>query len=1216
MEIYFDYKDSNLSSQKDVKYKQNEIIFFKDIIYDNRIFGKSSTFEELVWVSKSNKSIEESRSSIIFNVDFSKNNLKEKNYNKSFIINSNVLKENNKMFHVKYCPFVLRETNSNKYYKVKTYKDIEHYNDLLNVKLYKINNIRKHKFKILSKDINIRIIDHIRLKKFNRIKEQKFFFVKKTVNKEVNIYKDIANFKIDLNGYLNKTYNLKPKIKNTLLNKTFNLKPENKIIRKNTYYRLKMIKNHEALLNKNFSFKTDLYCKKNKFYLGSKTINNYYCNKRYMFSSKNINDFYVGKYINLRDFSVNAKVNKFYFGNSNNKSFKIIDDVFCNKDLNKVIINESFNTSGGRKKVNIFDYTNTFTPSRYKTNIFEYEFLHKDRESFKIFEFTKAHKSKEKIDIFNQLFLGKSRTSIKPHIQLINLKYNNKSIKSYDLISLYKNKMKFRTSTFSRLAKTSNEFNKNNDQESLLARRFKFDLFDENIKLKTIKRHYNYSNKNIDILKKRYFGERNNNKFVKKNSTSLVINNTTIFSEMKNKNFEIINKLINMRDIPKNIEDYVPIIMCNKINKNADIFYNTYYFNNSSFDFNIKDYSAKGQRYSKNFNILDNSRKADIKLKNFFTNYYNISANKYKKNTQLNYTYYFLNKNNKKYKTTNKTFLKKNKKSIDFNNEPINISNINIKTNYFKEEYNLKTNAKNYKTLNNITISNIFKRVLPNSEFTWFSKLNTDVKTGLESKQFFKSKNNYFYEYGKHFFKRINTNNYNIQDSVKAKIVKTAGYEESISAKLKDKDCGNISEILFIDKKENLTKYFNELNLNKNNKDICLEEHFYFDKNFVETYYDDLKLWISDKGAKEVYMDLCGHVGTYSDSFGDQLKFLSGSVDELLLPQIDFDYSSFTKDIVNENGQPLKPIKIIDDRTFVSKYPTEMPVLPTKLGIEYIDVPVNVLVHILEVFYNIWHKKIFEFGNMDMKMATNRMLEYIASYMNLTMPEVNKKQCARIYRLIRWYCETAVINNSTYLITSHYKELDADIYSGNIKFKNSTPNMFINGLGALTNKVTGENCYVEFYLDNPVDTEFEVFIGVVKGICNIYINDEIVDTFKNTNVKNTYDIEKGKNIIKIELNCYDNSNGNIYITKFTVKELVFTHTTTEYRPQIGSGNRILDEVIKRASSVAQVLPNTQEYIQNCINGNMALTFTIEKLYEYFELHHSKKSKGKRLTIKK
>ena len=365
-------------------------------------------------------------------------------------------------------------------------------------------------------------------------------------------------------------------------------------------------------------------------------------------------------------------------------------------------------------------------------------------------------------------------------------------------------------------------------------------------------------------------------------------------------------------------------------------------------------------------------------------------------------------------------------------------------------------------------------------------------------------------------------------------------------------------------------------------------------------------------------------------------------IDELLLPENDIDYSDF-QDIIfdKKHMRPKAYIKQIDSTTFIAKYPVKHPIDDwSDVGINYDASAVNwdnyygietkVMYDMFLKFYRIWEKKMFEFATMTIQQSVNKMLSYLYAWIPLYYPVEKLEQAYRVFRLIRWYGETAIIHNSQYIVSYEYDTLRSNLHTGTCDIPNdlsvcdpsntndtmiidSSPNMCVirNNPLYLNNDVA-----VEFYIDNPQSTKISFALSNNIGSVNIYLNDKLIDVKSSTcrciyNIPYTMDT----NTIRIEKTAINNQNDQFMIGDIRVDKMSFSNLSIEFDPKLRAGNKPLDEIAKKMIAYANLHDDRRLVYEETFKNNLGIDGQFKRMLYYWNLHHTDKTKGKRLTIK-
>lgn len=345
-------------------------------------------------------------------------------------------------------------------------------------------------------------------------------------------------------------------------------------------------------------------------------------------------------------------------------------------------------------------------------------------------------------------------------------------------------------------------------------------------------------------------------------------------------------------------------------------------------------------------------------------------------------------------------------------------------------------------------------------------------------------------------------------------------------------------------------------------------------------------------------------------------------LDELLLPEKDVDYSSF-EDVIfdKETMTPRKPIKIIDDNTFIAKYPVKHPT-PNyeEIGIVYIDVPSELMYAIFIKFYQIWYANIFKFGNMSMVDSLKLMLEYMYAHIITTYSgSIYLEPALRVFRQIRWFGETSVMHNAQYKITCEYQDLKSNLQTGECMIKNQLSGFYVDkGLKVLSTEPTsiGQEAYIKLYASNREDSQISFSVSLTGGSVEVYINKMHVDTIYSNHAYISYDLFGTDTENEILLRRSANNNiGNCYIGNIIIKKGTYKNLNIEYDPELKAGNMPLNDIVNKMVILANLYEDEQKAFEQFREGNLAVSELYKRLENYWELHHANKIKGKRLTIK-
>jgi hypothetical protein len=193
-----------------------------------------------------------------------------------------------------------------------------------------------------------------------------------------------------------------------------------------------------------------------------------------------------------------------------------------------------------------------------------------------------------------------------------------------------------------------------------------------------------------------------------------------------------------------------------------------------------------------------------------------------------------------------------------------------------------------------------------------------------------------------------------------------------------------------------------------------------------------------------------------------------------------------------------------------------------------------------------------------MNFILDKLLEYIDSISTVYL-EDKIEEYKRVWRMIRWYGESAVLKNSEYWIIRDYSNTLMPIWYNDIE---KIPYIKTN-----ENFVCKNNCMINTKDDAIIEIEYESFIDSEINLIFKACGDEQFSIFLNED-ELTYNLGElhnislpttpGTNRLRIETN-----RTRFKITKLEVGGDVFMDMTTEYRAKgINPGTKTIDELLR------------------------------------------------------
>lgn len=368
------------------------------------------------------------------------------------------------------------------------------------------------------------------------------------------------------------------------------------------------------------------------------------------------------------------------------------------------------------------------------------------------------------------------------------------------------------------------------------------------------------------------------------------------------------------------------------------------------------------------------------------------------------------------------------------------------------------------------------------------------------------------------------------------------------------------------------------------------------------------------------------------EPFDDPFK-----IDELLLPENDSRYEDFENIIFNKaTRKPRSPIKIIDDNTFIAKYPNHYPIKDENgenaykdIALEYLDVRTSIMRQVFLGYYKIWQDHIFDFAQMTIPQSAKKILDYLYVWILMYFAEEDIPEALRVFRQIRWYLERGIIECSEYRISYVPHQLESDLGTTALNIPSdlyptdgSTPNntMYVdtNRRVIRNNVVRPKEAYITFYIDNNKDTTISFSLHTFTPVY-IMLNGNVIDTITlPTTSKMVYNIPYTGDVNEFRIGKYaiDNTDYDFFIGKIVIPGMGSDgDLEINFEPKI-QGNKVLNYVSLKVMAYMNLYHDNETLMKNLIKGNVHLSEVYEKLLTYWDLHWQNKDKGKRLTIKR
>lgn len=932
---------------------------------------------------------------------------------------------------------------------------------------------------------------------------------------------------------------------------------------------LNVFNNYMASNNKN-GIDVNLY----KTFFVKSPIKHLSINNSFAAKEKNINKIFINKVLNAKRKDLILNINKQI--SAKNKYILTID--LYNK---MYLLNNSF-----IKTTNVNEYYEIY--KKYKDTTLQYDIpsLLRYKNNINVFKDDISLKFNSKIDIALNKY----------NIFLYERPSYNKIYLNKDII-LSKIKRDFDINDIEYiLFRIKNGFSINETEKNLIREKYELEVKDTTKSMFKDKNEFAILNNLTSILRERYgFSINNTETFLKEKKQGFVIDDfaESIYRNIYSMSINVTEVDLSKLKLPLGVvthDNTIGFIISEKklsIEKHNQSLYKIFkdVFTQDTTEFLEKDKHRTGILLTDLFMITE-------KKKTFLEYYHGIMLEKNAKDCFVN----MLNE-----------FVEKNTKNAIIDNNSIMLS-------------------KNYKDIfirNNIHLSKNFKNVNINNKNIFLDKNKKEIWT-LNNVCLDKSRKEFFIKSNIWINKQSHESNVFTQESIIKAPYEVYVENENVFID-KAKHYTNINDFLNIHKKEKYICNNKDIEISKEKRDAHIDNYTFITKEQYETNKYISQMTYMQKLMKDLEKPVektynWVYVYQYEDPIDPNYDYYG--LDELLLPEKDIDYSSFENAIFDKkNMRPKNPIKIIDDNTFIAKYPIKHPIPDYEdIGIVYIDVPSELMYTIFTKFYQIWYANIFKFGNMSMIESLKLMMEYMYSYIITNFSGTSYlEQALRVFRQIRWFGETSVMHNAQYKISYEYEDLKSNLQTGECMIENELQGFFVdNKLKVLSTELTSLNqeAYIKLYIPNKEETTISFSISLIGGNVEVYINNNLVDVIYSNHSIIIYDLpetdDKNEFMLKRSIS---NKIGQCYVGNIVVKNGTFKNLNIEYDPELKAGNMPLNDIVNKMVILANMYEDEQKAFEQFREGNLAVSELYKRLENYWELHHANKIKGKRLTIK-
>lgn len=421
----------------------------------------------------------------------------------------------------------------------------------------------------------------------------------------------------------------------------------------------------------------------------------------------------------------------------------------------------------------------------------------------------------------------------------------------------------------------------------------------------------------------------------------------------------------------------------------------------------------------------------------------------------------------------------------------------------------------------------------------------------------------------------------------------------------------------FNDGKDIDTDKWKLLNIMKPNKESSTYENLQLSVNSNSIFIPETQ--------KEVYVE----------DFVPPIKILENAVDELLLPQNNFDYSdlrnkvfgpnlSINKDYLkgySEDGNPIVNVPIGNP----IKYYTD-------IAKNYIDIDVNIMRKVLELLYNNWRENISRFAGASAEKSINYILEKTHNDLKewyTSVTNVNRiRHAERSLKLFSWFAEMGILAHSDKEII-YEKNNGVFGFWGELPKYNLMSNTPVQEIGQseilkfnefhysqanpyiITSSPGKTALMIIDHMTNSVDTILKLNAYIIGNGCVTVITGGEMFEFRDKT-----------NLIELPLSSIDNSftikfltgdpDSYVDIANFVIVGRYNKGFKVNYSGAVSNVNFTIQHILDFMS----ITGDSIEDVQPALKSTAQLAYALDTFREYMITHHDNLYKGKRLTIRK
>ena len=350
-----------------------------------------------------------------------------------------------------------------------------------------------------------------------------------------------------------------------------------------------------------------------------------------------------------------------------------------------------------------------------------------------------------------------------------------------------------------------------------------------------------------------------------------------------------------------------------------------------------------------------------------------------------------------------------------------------------------------------------------------------------------------------------------------------------------------------------------------------------------------------------------------------------GNIDELILPHKDYRYKDFLKLLFVDGKINLKYVKEYNNKTgeYTIKIPIENPInIYADIARDYVDLDTNILYNVIDSIRTIWQNNVFRYVSMSAQDSLKDILIKLDEHLaTIYLKQEEIYQYRRCMQLFRWYSEMAVLNNCEYILKFDTTKVEVDYYNkvfNGLENNITLENMQINDEYILAPIDETKSCAIHFRNNSEMKEpalklHFKLYnINTTSKIEIIDYDNRIENADETVYECGVHDLNfKLKNRITVRY-IPTEKNQSMNIADINIDGITTRGFTIQYKGKFGEVNSVMQDLLQQLYITEEI----SEELKGKLKDVTPTSIAIQRIIDYFEIHHKDKLKGKRLITKK